>query len=142
MDQRHISRAIALQSLYQRSFTKNSQHVSNNQLLEALIEEGFADTKIDISLADKIVEGVILNLDEIDKLINSTTDEKVRVVDKNILRIAIYEGFIAKSVPAKVAINEAIELAKQFGGDKTRQFVNGVLDTILKQHEKDDIRSN
>ena len=84
-----------------------------------------------------ISKGVTDNLDTIDKIIETSAPEwplsQIAKVDLEILRIAIFELFIARNVPPKVAIDEAVELAKEFGGDNSSKFVNGVLGTVVKQ---------
>ncbi len=151
VDYRHIGRAIALQSLYLRSFessTESKSVVSHNFFLQSLHEEGFTNSKESahketaekiISFAKELEAGVLTETSSIDKLIASATKEgpieKVKLIDLTILRIAIYEAFIQKSAPEKVAINEAIELAKYFAGQNSPKFINGVLDNILKSTE-------
>jgi N utilization substance protein B len=79
---------------------------------------------------------VIINLAEIDKYITKYATEwpldQITIVDRNILRIGVYELVFDKDIPAKVAINEAIEVAKTFGGESSGKFVNGVLGAIYK----------
>lgn len=88
------------------------------------------------SFAEQLVEGVITHKAELDKLIGAhATNWKVSrmpVVDRNILRAALYELLWIPDVPAKVTVNEAIELAKRFADDETKKFVNGILDQVLK----------
>jgi N utilization substance protein B len=86
--------------------------------------------------ADRLVDGVMAHRDELDQLIGvHATNWKVSrmpVVDRNILRAALYELLWMPDVPAKVTVNEAIELAKKFADEETKRFVNGVLDHVLK----------
>jgi N utilization substance protein B len=88
----------------------------------------------------KSVLGVIEHIEEIDKLIEKTAPEwpieQITMVDRNVLRLGIYELAYTEDIPPKVAINEAIELAKAFGGKSSGKFVNGVLGTIFKEIEK------
>jgi N utilization substance protein B len=86
--------------------------------------------------AEQLVEGVIAHRDELDQLIGAVainwTVARMPIVDRNILRIGLFELLWLPDVPARVTVNEAIELAKQFADDETRRFVNGVLDKVLK----------
>ena len=92
--------------------------------------------------AKKIVEGVVEHLDKLDKVIQSSAPERpisqLSLVDRNVLRIGLYELLFQDKteVPPKVAINEAIELAKNFGGPASGKFINGVLGTIYKELEQ------
>ena len=87
--------------------------------------------------ADRLVMGVIDNQKTIDELIEKHTEhwalDRLTAVDRNVLRMAIYELTGESSVPAKVTINEAIEIAKRYGDDRSSAFVNGILDHIVKQ---------
>lgn len=93
----------------------------------------------DADFAKNIIQGVTAHLGEIDQLISEfATDwpiEQITIVDRNILRIGIYELKFNDEIPSKVAINEAIEIAKKFGGESSGRFVNGVLGAIYKQLE-------
>lgn len=86
--------------------------------------------------ADRLVEGVLTNRPELDKLLGAhATNWKVSrmpIVDRNILRAALYELLFLPDVPAKVTVNEALELAKRFADDEAKKFVNGVLDRVFK----------
>jgi N utilization substance protein B len=94
----------------------------------------FAPEFDDNGFALNLLKGVIKNLDEIDKyIIKYATDwplEQITTIDRNILRIGVYELIFDKDIPEKVAINEAIEIAKNFGGESSGRFVNGVLGAI------------
>jgi transcription antitermination protein NusB len=89
--------------------------------------------------ARTLVEGAIEHQDEIDTLIRSQADnwrlERMPAVDRNILRLAIYEMLYEKDIPKLVVVDEAIELAKRFGSEQSGRFVNGLLDGLLKEHE-------
>ncbi|MBX4187372.1 MAG: transcription antitermination factor NusB, partial [Candidatus Doudnabacteria bacterium] len=84
-----------------------------------------------------LIKGVEKNLSEIDQIIVQTAPEwpldQITIIDRSILRLGIYELMFAKEVPPKVAINEAVELGKAFGGESSGKFVNGVLGTLYKQ---------
>jgi len=84
--------------------------------------------------AEELVNGVLSNKDQIDKTIEATAPafpiDQLAVIDRNILRLAIYEVLIDNRVPVRAAINEAVELAKDFGGEKSPKFINGVLGSV------------
>lgn len=88
--------------------------------------------------AEELVNGVLDKRDEIDELLASVVDNyelsRVAAVDRNLLRVAIYELLHADTAPDAVVINEAIEIAKSFGGEQSGKFVNGVLDRIRREH--------
>jgi N utilization substance protein B len=126
-----------MQSLYEWDF-KGRDGKKLDGIIEKNIAEfgpGMDDTSFVIALA----KGVIKNQDKIDPLIEKCAPEwpldQVTVIDRNILRLGIYELLFGnyEEVPPKVAINEAIELAKSFGGESSGRFVNGVLGTIYRE---------
>ena len=88
------------------------------------------------AFAQRLVEGAIANLDDIDGVIkkyaSSWPVDQIPIVDRNILRIAIFEIVSGKLAPPKVAINEAVELAKTFGSESSPRFVNGVLGSLME----------
>jgi N utilization substance protein B len=99
----------------------------------------FAPNKTDMPFMEKLLDGVMAKQPELDMVIEKAAPDwpidRISPVDRNILRLGLYELLFAdrKEVPAKVAINEAIELAKQFGGDNSSRFVNGVLGAVYKE---------
>jgi N utilization substance protein B len=129
-DPRHEARRVALATLFGWSFLSED----NNQLLDLAKEE--VGEKFDKGLAKSIIDGVKENLKKIDQIIRDAAPEwpldQIARVDLICLRIAVFELDIAKEVPHKVAIDEAIELAKEFGSEQSGKFVNGVLGTIVK----------
>ncbi|MDO8575029.1 MAG: transcription antitermination factor NusB [bacterium] len=136
MANRHLSRSIAMQTLYEWDF--NGEKVSKiEEILERNINE-FAPGLEDDKFARDLIKGVLENRKKIDEIITKTAPEwpleQVSLVDRNVLRLGIYELLFGKreEVPPKVAINEAIELAKSFGGETSGKFVNGVLGTIYR----------
>jgi transcription antitermination protein NusB len=135
-DPRHLSRELALQSLFSKDFEINPEGV-----IEFDVSELSALDEIDIyneELYKNLVEGVKEKQKDIDEIIVKYAPQwpisQMKLVDLQILRISIYEGFIANLTPPKVAIDEAIELAKEFGGDSSSKFVNGVLGAIYEQN--------
>ncbi|HEV8540576.1 MAG TPA: transcription antitermination factor NusB [Nitrospiraceae bacterium] len=131
MGNRRQSRERALQILFQLDI-----HGKTGEWLEDFWIQHPAPEEIK-SFAERLVAGVGANRAELDKLIGAhATNWKVSrmpVVDRNILRGALYELLWMPDVPAKVTVNEAIELAKRFADEDTKKFVNGVLDKILKE---------
>lgn len=132
IDPRHEARRIALTVLFGESFL--SREPKN---LVKLSQEELKIKKYDQDLLDSIINGVIRNRETLDQIIKSTAPEwplnQIAKTDLIALRIAVFELYIAKEVPVKVAIDEAIELAKEFGGEQSGKFVNGVLGTVVKE---------
>lgn len=128
---RRKSRELALQSLYQSELTGKPPAESL-----ALICEHFTVNKKAVSYAEKIIRGVTADSGRINALIEQHAAnwrlERMPVIDRSILRVAVYEFRISKEVPATVAINEAIEMAKDYSGDDSGPFLNGILDAINK----------
>ena len=136
MAHRHLSRSIAMQTLYEWDFN-NRDNSKIDEILERNIQE-FGPGLEDDKFVRDLIKGVLENLDKIDAIIVKTAPEwpleQINLVDRNILRLGIYELLYGnrQEVPPKVAINEAIELAKSFGGETSGKFVNGVLGTIYR----------
>lgn len=126
---RHLGRIVAMQTLYEYDFREGSDL---DEIKSRNIGE-YSD-KVDDKFILDIVNGVLDNKEDIDKIIQNSAPEwpidQISLIDKNILRISIYELAISKDVPAKVSINEAVELGKQFGGENSSKFINGVLGTV------------
>jgi len=126
---RRKARALALQALYEIDSTGHEAEEAANHLLAKgeLSEEN-------ANFTHELVSGVIRNKKEIDEHIQRLAPawpiEQIPAVDKNILRLAIFEILLDNKVPVKVAINEAVELAKTFGSDNSSKFVNGVLGSV------------
>lgn len=140
MASRHLSRSIAMQSLYEWDFNKKP-----SQGLEKIVEKNLREFGPGLENKDfvwQIIRGVILHLSDIDKIIEKAAPEwpldQITIIDRNVLRIGLYELLYGskEEVPPKVAINEAIELAKNFGGESSGKFINGVLGTVYKEIEK------
>lgn len=139
-DKRHEARILALQTLFEWSFnsTNVEQIVQRNLELGLTDESDSADKKeVDSELVNFLLKGTTENLDNIDQIIEKAAPEwpiqQIAKIDLEILRIAIFELYIARSVPPKVAIDEAVELGKQFGGENSSKFINGVLGTVVKE---------
>lgn len=137
MANRHLSRSIAMQTLFEWDFNGyDTKHIY--EMLERNMEE-FAPGIEDDGFVKKLLTGVVKKQKKIDDIIEKAAPEwpldQVARVDRNVLRLGLYELLFGKraEVPPKVAINEAIELAKNFGGDSSGRFVNGVLGTVYKE---------
>ncbi len=137
MASRHLSRSVAMQSLYEWDFLGMPEDQLEN-ITERNIEEFGKGLESD-DFIWALVYGVQDKIDSINKIIEKTAPEwpinQINILDRNILRIGIFELLYEKidEVPPKVAINESIELAKNFGGESSRKFVNGVLGTIYRE---------
>ncbi|MBU4223822.1 transcription antitermination factor NusB [Patescibacteria group bacterium] len=137
MANRHLCRSIAMQSLFERDFNFLGD-AQVNAVVERNIEE-FAPGIEDANFAKDLVKGVLKRQEKLDKIIERAAPEwpigQIAFVDRNILRIGLYELIFGNKneVPPKVAINESIELAKNFGGDSSGRFVNGVLGTVYRE---------
>ncbi|NMB92335.1 MAG: transcription antitermination factor NusB [Parcubacteria group bacterium] len=140
MGSRHLSRSLVLQSLFEWDFN-NYQGPSAQDIFKRNLEN-LGQGLEDIEYPTKLLTGILEHWEELNKLIESGAPEwpleQINIIDRNVLRIGIFELIFEnkKEVPPKVAINEAVELAKNFGGDSSRRFVNGVLGTIYRQMEE------
>ncbi|HSW58320.1 MAG TPA: transcription antitermination factor NusB [Dehalococcoidales bacterium] len=126
---RHKAREIALQVLYELDLVKHKPVDSlNNMLLRIEIPDEV------LEFSKGLVDGVMLHREELDQNIRDFAPawplDQISIVDRNILRIAIFEILHDKQIPVKVAINEAVELAKTFGSDNSSRFINGVLGSV------------
>jgi N utilization substance protein B len=137
MSPRHLARSIALQSLYEWDFFGRK-----SGKLEGIVErniEWFGPGLRDRGFVRALAKGVAEKLPYLDKIIKITAPqwplERMSAVDRNVLRIGLFELLYAeeKEVPPKVAINEAIELAKRFSDENSGKFVNGVLGKVFKE---------
>ena len=143
MSNRHLARTVAMQILFEWDFNNRSQKLV--EVIERNMEEFAPGLYEDQKFIETLVRGVTKNMSEIDKTIVKYAPEwpidKITIIDRNILRLGIYELLIAKQVPPKVDINEAIEIAKAYGGDSSGRFVNGVLGAIFRETaiEDDDV---
>jgi N utilization substance protein B len=137
MANRHLSRSIVLQSLFEWDFaSKNFE-----EAVEIFVRNAkeFAPGMGDFSFMDNLMKGVLEKQKDIDLIIEKAAPdwpiEKISIIDRNILRIGLFELLFSNrnEVPPKVAINEAIELSKTFGGETSSKFVNGVLGAVYKE---------
>jgi len=132
---RHLSRVIIMQTLYEWDFRPKADL---EEIKKRNIENYNEDS--DSSFIDDTINNVIKNIKKEDELIAKAAPEwpleQISTIDKTVLRIAIYEILFSKDVPPKVAINEAVELGKTFGGENSSKFINGVLGTIYRSSDK------
>lgn len=135
MKPRTKARSIALQVLYECDLT---DHLPGTVLQERLVEEEVESALVEF--AQQIIMGVLPISNMLDQFIAEHAPEwpmdQVAVIDRNILRIALWEFAVEECTPIKVAINEAIELAKMFGADSTPRFVNGVLGSLANRQQE------
>lgn len=137
MANRHLARSIVLQTLFEWDTTHAAPEEAKT-ILERNISE-FGGDDIDRTFLDQLLLGVLAKKEDIDLVIEKAAPEwpldRIAPVDRNILRLGLFELLFAdrSQVPAKVAINEAIELAKTFGGESSGRFVNGVLGAVYKE---------
>jgi len=139
---RHLGRVVALQTLYEYDFRKSLQLPELKNDIDEMLErniEVYASNFEETDFVRDLVDGVSKNQDKIDEMIVPAAPEwpieQIAKIDKAVLRLSLYELMIKREVPPKVAINEAVELAKAFGGDNSSKFVNGVLGTIYRQSD-------
>jgi len=140
MSNRHLSRSIVLQTLFE--WDANNEEGNGTDAPEVILSrniEEFATDSKDKPFMKRLLDGVITKQFDLDAVISKAAPEwpidKIARVDRNILRLGLYELLFSdrKEVPAKVAINEAIELAKNFGGDSSGGFINGVIGGVYKE---------
>lgn len=136
---RHLGRIVAMQTLYEYDFRGGEgEHVDLGEILNRNLGE-YDQNIDDKEFVKKLVAQVSARSDEIDGIISPAAPEwpidQIAKIDKAILRIGVYELSVERSVPPKVAINEAVELAKAFGGENASKFVNGVLGTIYRKSD-------
>lgn len=134
MSNRYLSRTLSLQTLYNWDFAGRDEADIPEMLNYNFLE--FAPLFDDEHFAERLVKGVLSNRSEIDGYIVKYAPEwpleQITYIDRNVLRIGIYEMLFDQDIPSRVAINEAIELAKAYGGASSSKFVNGVLGSIYK----------
>jgi N utilization substance protein B len=138
MSNRHLARTLALQSLFEWDF-----HGMPKEEVDKILKYNFKEFAPDFDdqgFAKNLLNGTIENLVKIDELIVLYAPEwpldQITGVDRNVLRLGIYELKFSPNIPPKVAINESIELAKSFGGDASGKFINGVLGSIYKEMQQ------
>lgn len=136
---RHLGRIVAMQTLYEHDFRGGDGAGLNlPPILDRNLDE-FRSSIDDINFVEDLVDGIHQHQADIDNIIGPAAPEwpvdQIAKIDKIILRIGVYELMIKREVPPKVAINEAVELAKTFGGENSSKFINGVLGTIYRSSD-------
>lgn len=138
---RHLGRIIALQTLYEQELRQeaNDTTFDTDDVLKRNISR-YKEMVDDVKFIEQLVAGVTKHAKDLDAKLQPVAPEwpidQIARMDRLVLRIGLYELENEADVPAKVVINEAVELAKAFGGDNSSKFVNGVLGTLLRQKEE------
>jgi len=134
MARRTRAREVALQVLYQDDLNPRHNPADDELFVKGRLQGGEL-----VEFAGSLIAGVRRNRGELDVVLSQTADhwslERMAATDRNVLRLGAYEILYADT-PGRVAINEAVELAKRFGSRQSAQFVNGILDRLLAGHEK------
>lgn len=137
---RHLGRIVALQTLYEYDFRGGEDAPYSLDSIYRRNMDQFADQIDDKDFVINLVTGVDDKTKQLDEIIGPLAPEwpvdQIARIDKIVLRIALYELHFKPKTPAKVVINEAVELAKAFGGDNSSKFINGVLGTAYKELEE------
>lgn len=137
MANRHLSRSIAMQTLYEWDFS-GCDNKKLKEIAERNIRE-FGPGMEERNFIWQLINGVVEKKDKLDEIISKSAPqwplEQITIIDRNVLRMGLYELLFSsrEEVPPKVAINEAIELAKTFGGESSGKFINGVLGTVYRE---------
>lgn len=138
---RHLGRIIALQTLYEQDFRREAGDADwhDPEILRRNISR-YKEMVDDIDFIEALVEGVLKHAETLDAKLQLVATEwpinEIARMDRMVLEMGLYELENDADVPAKVVINEAVELAKAFGGDNSSKFINGVLGTLLRQREE------
>jgi N utilization substance protein B len=143
MISRHLARIIAIQSLYEWDFNgakkESIEDIIEHNVTQFIKGQDVENDSTGVEFAVNLVMGVLAKQEKIDPIITGCAPDwplnQITTVDRNVLRLGIYELMFSdyKETPPRVAINEAIELAKTFGGENSGKFVNGVLGTVYKE---------
>lgn len=145
MATRHLVRTIVIQSLYEWDFYERKTDLE--KIVERNLEE-FGQGIDEPDFAWRIVKGIVEHISEIDSIIQKKAPEwplnQIAIIDRNILRLGLYELIYAdkNEVPPKVAINESIEVAKNYGGENSAKFINGVLGTVYRETEEQNTKAS
>ncbi|MDD3861980.1 MAG: transcription antitermination factor NusB [Candidatus Gracilibacteria bacterium] len=136
---RHLARSCVMQALFELEFNDMKFEKNSKEILEKILNE-FAPKLTEREFAQDTMKGVLKNREEILEIIQKYAPqwpiEKIAKIDRAVLEIGIYEIAFAKDIPAVVAINEGIEIAKHFGDDNSSKFINGVLSSVMKNHTR------
>jgi N utilization substance protein B len=138
MGNRRKSRELAMQALFYMDMSQND----SNEMIERFCNN-FAPSKKVLPFFLKIVKGAIQAKAEIDSILERFSDNwklsRMSCVDRNIMRVAVYELLYCHDIPSKVSINEAIDIGKKFGTQESGAFINGILDSIRIALDKEEI---
>lgn len=135
---RHLGRIVALQTLYEQDFRSEAgdKSLDITEVLNRNVAR-YRETIDDLKFIEGLVKGVVANQSKLDEVLQPLAPEwpiaQIARMDRVVLRIGAYELTHTQDVPPKVVINEAVELAKAFGGDNSSKFINGVLGSLLRQ---------
>jgi len=146
MKSRRQARETALQALYQCDIQKTWSPELVDLFFSIYKSKDEEDLEVasqeNCAFARSLIDGVIINMEVIDREITANSAhwsmKRMAIVDRNILRLGVYEISFVSDIPANVSINEAIEIAKRYGVDDSPMFINGILDTIAVAFSKDD----
>ena len=134
--ERRRARSLALQALYEIDCVGHAP----DEVLQRILEQNDTLSQEAVEFLERVVRGTLSATEALDRLVAECAAEwpvdELAVIDRNILRLAVWEFAISGETPVKVAINEAVELAKRFGSDSTPRFVNGVLGTLADRELK------
>jgi N utilization substance protein B len=132
LGRRRKSRESALQVLYQLNITKQEATAAFTQFEEHFLPDGVAE-----DFVKRLVHGVLEHRPELDRLIEQYSEhwriDRIDMIDRNILRMALFELLYCEEIPPKVTINEAIDLGKRFGSEDSGSFINGILDRVQNE---------
>jgi N utilization substance protein B len=132
LGRRRKSREFALQVLYQLNITKQNVITALTQFQEHFLSNGKTD-----AFLRRLVLGVLEHFPELDRLIEKYSEnwrlDRINIIDRNILRMALFELLYCEEIPPKVTINEAIDLGKRYGSEDSGSFINGILDRIQNE---------
>ena len=141
MSNRHLARSIVMQTLYQWDF-RNKPSAALPAIIDELRDQFGKDLDENASYITKTADAIIANIEAVDARIAEYASnwpiDQMALIDRNILRIGVYELYINKNIPSKVAINEAIELAKNYGGPSSGKFVNGILGAMYNDIKEEE----
>ena len=139
---RRLARETALQVLFERDLSKET--LITAEIVERWATE-FVVPEASKTFAQELVDGTIAHQDEIDQTIASIAQDwtlsRMANVDRNVMRLATYEILFCPDIPGRVSLNEAIELAKRFGGEESAKFVNGILDRVVASVSKVELKA-
>lgn len=144
---RHLGRIVVLQTLFEQEFrlASGDEHFDLDAVLDKNIQR-YAKTLHDTDFVHNLVKGINQHRDDLDAQLQPLAQQwpldQIARMDRIVLRIGAYELLYQKETPDKVVINEAVELAKSFGGDNSSKFVNGVLGSLLRKRDGGEVKKD